>query len=60
MQIEYTTGAREIYFKHEGDNAFVRKFGKYLWALHDEEEKKLRLYCIRFANVAIILGGGGH
>jgi hypothetical protein len=28
--------------------------------LYDDEERKLRLYCIRFANVAIILGGGGY
>jgi hypothetical protein len=27
--------------------------------LYDDEERKLRLYCIRYANVAIILGGGG-
>ncbi|MFN4233242.1 MAG: hypothetical protein ACK4IK_00400 [Bacteroidia bacterium] len=60
MQIGHTTGARESFFKHEGDNEFVRKYGKYIWALYDDEEKKLRLYCIRFANVAIILGGGGY
>ena len=59
-QIGHTTGARESYFKHEGDNEFVRKYGKYVWALYDDEERKLRLYCIRFANVAIILGGGGY
>ena len=28
--------------------------------MYDDEERKLRLYCIRFANVAIILGGGGY
>jgi hypothetical protein len=28
--------------------------------LYDDEERKLRLYCIRYANVAIILGGGGY
>ena len=60
MQIGHTNGAREIYFKHEGDKEFVRKYGKYVWALYDDEERKLRLYCIRFANVAIILGGGGY
>jgi hypothetical protein len=59
-QIGHTTGARESFFKHEGDNDFVRKNGKYVWALYDDEERKLRLYCIRFANVAIILGGGGY
>jgi CRISPR/Cas system CSM-associated protein Csm5 (group 7 of RAMP superfamily) len=59
-QIGHKTGARESFFKHEGDNEFVRKYGKYVWALYDDEERKLRLYCIRFANVAIILGGGGY
>ena len=60
MQIGHSTGARESFFKHEGDNKFVRRYGKYVWALYDEEERKLRLYCIRFANVAIILGSGGY
>ncbi len=58
-QIGQTTGARENFFKHEGDNEFVRKYGKYVWALYDEEESNLRLYCIRFSGIAIILGGGG-
>lgn len=58
-QIGQTTGARESFFKHEGDNEFVRKFGKYVWALYDEEESNLRLYCIRFSSIAIILGSGG-
>jgi hypothetical protein len=31
-QIGHTTGAREGFFKHEGDNEFVRKYGKYVWA----------------------------
>jgi len=59
-QIGHTTGARESFFKHEGDREFVKKYGKYVWALYDDDERKLRLYCIRFANVAIILGGGGY
>ena len=59
-QIGHTTGARESFFKHEGDNEFVRKHGRYVWALYDDDKRKLRLYCIRFANVAIILGGGGY
>lgn len=59
-QIGHTTGARESFFKHEGDTEFVKKYGKWVWALYDDDEKKLRLYCIRFANVAIILGGGGY
>jgi len=59
-QIGHATGARESFFKHEGDNEFFRKYGKYVWALYDDDERKLRLYCIRFTNVAIILGGGGY
>jgi hypothetical protein len=43
-QIGHTTGARESFFKHEGDTEFVRKYGKYVWALYDDEERKLRLY----------------
>jgi len=59
-QIGHSTGARESFFKHEGDKAFVGKYGRCVWALYDDEERKLRLYCVRFANVAIILGGGGY
>ena len=58
--IGHDTGASENYFKHEGDKDFVRKYGKYVWALYDEEQSNLRLFCIRFSNVAIILGGGGY
>jgi hypothetical protein len=58
--IGHKTGARESFFKHEGDRDFVNKYGGYVWALYDDEESNLRLYCIRFSNVAIILGGGGH
>jgi hypothetical protein len=49
-----TTGAREGFFKHnEG------KPGDLVCALYDEPDKNLRLYCIRYGSVAIILGGGG-
>lgn len=58
--IGHTTGARESFFKHEGDSGFLKNYGKYIWALYDDEERNLRLYCIRFASVAIILGGGGY
>jgi hypothetical protein len=58
-QIGHYTGARENYFKQEGDHEFVRKYGNYVYALYDEEDSNLRLYCIRFSTVAIILGGGG-
>lgn len=59
-QIGQTTGAREGFFKHEGNRTFVRQHGKFVWALYDDEAKNLRLYCIRFGTVAIILGGGGY
>lgn len=58
--IGHTTGAREGFFKHEGDRSFLKKYGEYVWALYDDDESNLRLFCIRFSNVAIILGGGGH
>lgn len=47
-------GAREQYFKlNEG------KLGDLVCALYDEPEKHLRLFCLRFGTVCIILGGGG-
>lgn len=59
-QIGRTTGARESFFKREGDWEFVKKYGEYVYALYDEEESNLRLYCIRFSSVVVILGGGGY
>lgn len=54
-QIGHTTGARSSFFKeHEG------KHGDFVCALFDVPEKNLRLYCIRFGMVAVILGGGGE
>lgn len=54
-QIGHTTGARSSFFKqHEG------KYGDFVCALFDVPGKNLRLYCIRFGMVAIILGGGGE
>ena len=48
-------GAREYYFKqHEGIP------GDGVCALYDIPGKKLRLYCIRFGGIAIVLGGGGE
>lgn len=53
-EIGNTTGAREKFFKHnEG------KPGDGVCALFDDPDSKLRLYCIRYGNIAIILGGGG-
>ncbi len=54
-QIGHTTGARSSFFKqHEG------KYGDFVCALFDVPEKNLRVYCIRFGMVAVILGGGGN
>jgi len=54
-QMGHTTGARSSFFKqHEG------KYGDFVCALFDVPEKNLRLYCIRFGMVAVILGGGGE
>ena len=36
------------------------KPGDGVCALFDSPDKKLRIYCIRFANVAIVVGGGGY
>ena len=49
-----SVGARESYFKH---NEGVPGDG--VCALYDDQ-KKLRLYCIRFGKMALILGGGGR
>lgn len=48
------TGARECFFKiNEG------KPGDGVCALYDIPGSKLRLYCIVYGRVAVILGGGG-
>lgn len=48
------TGARESFFKtkegHPGDG---------VCALYDQPKSKLRLYCIRYGQELILLGGGG-
>jgi hypothetical protein len=55
FQIGHVTGARSSFFKqHEG------KYGDSVCALYDVPDKNLRLYCIRFGMVAVILGGGGE
>ncbi len=54
-QIGHTTGARSSYFKlYEGN------YGDFVCALFDSPEKNLRLFCIRFGMIAVILGGGGE
>ncbi|WP_367769054.1 hypothetical protein AB3G33_10440 [Flavobacterium sp. WC2421] len=48
------TGAREHFFKiNEGAP------GDGVCALYDDPNSKLRLYCIRYGNDIVILGGGG-
>ena len=52
--IAHETGARPTYFKeHEG------KPGDLVSALFDTPDKNLRLYCIRYGTMLILLGGGG-
>ncbi|MBL0055353.1 MAG: hypothetical protein IPP31_04005 [Chitinophagaceae bacterium] len=47
-------GAREQFFRlNEG------KPGDGVCALYDDPDSALRLYCIRYGTIAIILGGGG-
>lgn len=48
-------GARQNFFKHKEG-----KPGDGVCALYDKEESNLRLYCIRYGTVLVILGGGGH
>ncbi len=49
------TGAREQFFRlREG------KPGDGVCALSDDPDHNLRLYCIRYGTLIIILGGGGH
>lgn len=53
--INYMTGAREQFFKQNEGNP-----GDGVCALFDEPHSNLRLYCIRYGNSLVILGGGGH
>lgn len=49
------TGAREQFFKlKEG------KPGDGVCALYDNPDKNLRLYCIRYGTLIVVLGGGGE
>lgn len=48
-------GARHNFFKHEEG-----KPADGVCALYDKEESNLRLYCVRYGTVLVILGGGGH
>ena len=52
--IGHETGAREQYFKlYEGEP------GDGVCALYDTPNRSLRLYCIRYGSLLIIVGGGG-
>lgn len=54
LTIGNKTGAREQFFKiNEGMP------GDGVCALYDDPNSKLRLYCIRYGNDIVILGGGG-
>lgn len=52
--ISNKTGARESFFKTKEGNP-----GDGICALYDQPGSKLRLYCIRFGQELVILGGGG-
>lgn len=53
--IGHKTGAREHFFKlKEGIP------GDGVCALFDKPDKNLRLYCIRYGSLIVILGGGGE
>lgn len=54
VAINKKTGARETFFKHNEGNP-----GDGVCALYDNLESNLRLYCIRYGNSLVILGGGG-
>lgn len=49
------TGLRNDFIKVDEGNP-----GDGICALYDKPDSNLRLYFIRFGNVAIVLGGGGH
>lgn len=49
------TGARDIFFKlHEGNP------GDGVCALYDVPDSNLRLYCIKYGTLIVVLGGGGY
>ena len=53
--IGHQTGARSQYFKlYEGTP------GDGVCALYDMKESNLRLYCIRYGTLIVVVGGGGH
>jgi len=53
--INKKTGARDIFFKLDEGIP-----GDGVCALYDDPAHNLRLYCIRYGNSLVILGGGGY
>lgn len=53
--IGHITGAKEDFFKHKEGNP-----GDGVCALYDLPGSQLRLYCIRYGSLIVILGGGGY
>lgn len=53
--IGHKTGAREQFFKINEGNP-----GDGVCALYDSPGSKLRLYCIRYGTLIVVLGGGGY
>jgi len=53
--IGHEEGARGQYFKHHEGTP-----GDLVCALYDEEESKLRLYCVRYGSIVLIVGSGGQ
>jgi hypothetical protein len=49
-------GARDYYFRPKKEG----KLGDGVEALFDEPKANLRVYCIKYGQVLLVLGGGGH
>lgn len=63
-EVEDITSRIEVMAKYTGlRDDFIKpgegNLGDGIYALYDKPESNLRLYFIRFGNIAIILGGGG-
>lgn len=65
QEVENITNRIEVIARHTGlRDDFVKpdegNLGDGIYALYDKPDSNLRLYFIRFGNVAIVLGNGGH
>jgi hypothetical protein len=56
MQIGRESGAKDQYFRYKKEG----KLGDGIEALFDRPHANLRVYAIRYGNVLLVLGGGGH